>query len=41
MGYGGSIKEAGEAIGRQGDERRDDVIKEDVWDLDVLEELIL
>jgi restriction system protein len=36
MGYGGSIEEAGEARGRQGDEGIDGVIKEDVLDLDVL-----
>ena len=36
MGYGGSIEEAGEAIGRQGDEGIDGVIKEDVLGLDVL-----
>ena len=30
MGYGGSIEEAGSAIGRQGDEGIDGVIKEDV-----------
>ena len=36
MGYGGSIKEAGQAIGRQGDEGIDGVIKEDVLGLDVL-----
>lgn len=35
MGYGGSIEEAGSAIGRQGDEGIDDVIKEDVLGLDV------
>jgi hypothetical protein len=40
IGYGGSIEEAGKAIGRQGDEGIDGVIKEDVLDLDVLEELI-
>jgi restriction system protein len=36
MGYGGSIKEAGESIGQQGDEGIDGVIKEDVLGLDVL-----
>jgi restriction system protein len=36
MGYGGSIEEAGQAIGRQGDEGIDGVIKEDVLGLDVL-----
>ena len=36
MGYGGSIEEAGSAIGRQGDQGIDGVIKEDVLGLDVL-----
>jgi restriction system protein len=36
MGYGGSIEEAGQAIGKQGDEGIDGVIKEDVLGLDVL-----
>ena len=36
MGYGGSIEEAGLAIGRQGDEGIDGIIKEDVLGLDVL-----
>jgi restriction system protein len=36
MGYGGTIEEAGQAIGRQGDEGIDGVIKEDVLGLDVL-----
>jgi restriction system protein len=36
MGYGGSIEEAGSAIGRQGDKGIDGVIKEDVLGLDVL-----
>ena len=36
MGYGGSIEEAGQAIGRQGDEGIDGVIKEDILGLDVL-----
>jgi restriction system protein len=36
MGYGGSIEEAGSAIGRSGDEGIDGVIKEDVLGLDVL-----
>ena len=35
MGYGGSIEEAGQTIGRQGDEGIDGVIKEDVLGLDV------
>jgi restriction system protein len=34
MGYGGSIKEAGMAIGRTGDEGIDGVIKEDPLRLD-------
>lgn len=34
MGYGGSIKEAGQAIGRTGDEGVDGVIKEDPLGLD-------
>jgi len=36
MGYGGSIKEAGNAIGRSGDEGIDGTIKEDVLGLDVI-----
>ena len=36
MGYGGSIEEAGSAIGRQGDEGIEGVIKEYVLGLDVL-----
>jgi restriction system protein len=36
IGYGGSIEEAGQAKGRQGDEGIDGVIKEDVLGLDVL-----
>lgn len=36
MGYGGSIKEAGEVIGRSGDEGIDGTIKEDVLGLDVI-----
>jgi restriction system protein len=36
MGYGGSIKEAGKAIGRSGDEGIDGTIKEDVLGLDVI-----
>jgi restriction system protein len=36
MGYGGSIKEAGKAIGKSGDEGIDGVIKEDVLGLDVI-----
>ena len=34
MGYGGSIKDAGKAIGRVGDEGIDGVIKEDMLGLD-------
>jgi len=36
MGYGGSIKEAGEAIGKVGDEGIDGVIKEDFLGLDII-----
>lgn len=36
MGYGGSIKDAGEAIGRIGDEGIDGIIKEDKLGLDVI-----
>ncbi len=36
MGYGGSIKEAGQAIGRSGDEGIDGIIKEDVLGLDAI-----
>jgi restriction system protein len=36
MGYGGSIEEAGQAIGKQGDEGIDGVIKEDILGLGVL-----
>lgn len=36
MGYGGSIKEAGKAIGRSGDEGIDGVIKEDKLGLDII-----
>jgi restriction system protein len=36
MGYGGSIKEAGKAIGKSGDEGIDGTIKEDVLGLDVI-----
>jgi restriction system protein len=36
MGYGGSINEAGEVIGRSGDEGIDGTIKEDVLGLDVI-----
>ncbi len=36
MGYGGSIKEAGKAIGMSGDEGIDGIIKEDLLGLDVI-----
>jgi restriction system protein len=36
MGYGGSIKDAGKAIGRSGDEGIDGMIKEDKLGLDVI-----
>jgi restriction system protein len=36
MGYGGSLKEAGEAIGRSGDEGIDGIIKEDRLGLDAI-----
>lgn len=36
MGYGGSIKDAGRAIGRSGDEGIDGTIKEDKLGLDVI-----
>jgi len=36
MGYGGSRKDAGEAIGRSGDEGIDGIIKEDRLGLDVV-----
>lgn len=36
MGYGGSRKEAGEAIGRSGDEGIDGIIKEDRLGLDII-----
>ena len=36
MGYGGSIKDAGKAIGRAGDEGIDGIIKEDKLGLDVI-----
>jgi restriction system protein len=36
MGYGGSLKEAGNAIGRSGDEGIDGIIKEDRLGLDVI-----
>lgn len=36
MGYGGSIKDAGQAIGRSGDEGIDGIIKEDILGLDMI-----
>lgn len=36
MGYGGSIKDAGQAIGRSGDEGIDGIIKEDKLGLDLI-----
>lgn len=36
MGYGGSIKDAGRAVGRSGDEGIDGIIKEDKLGLDVI-----
>ncbi|WP_282019821.1 restriction endonuclease [Planomicrobium okeanokoites] len=36
MGYGGSISDAGQAIGRSGDEGIDGIIKEDVLGLDMI-----
>jgi len=36
MGYGGSFKDAGEAIGKSGDEGIDGIIKEDRLGLDVI-----
>ena len=36
MGYGGSMKDAGEAIGRSGDEGIDGIIKEDPLGLDTI-----
>ncbi len=36
IGYGGSIKEAGKAIGKSGDEGIDGIIKEDVVGLDLI-----
>jgi restriction system protein len=36
MGYGGSIKEAGRAIGKVGDEGIDGIIKEDILGLDAI-----
>lgn len=36
MGYGGSMKDAGRAIGRSGDEGIDGIIKEDILGLDMI-----
>lgn len=36
MGYGGSIQEAGQAIGKSGDEGIDGIIKEDILGLDTI-----
>ncbi len=36
MGYGGSIKDAGEAVGGSGDEGIDGIIKEDRLGLDII-----
>jgi restriction system protein len=36
MGYGGSRKEAGQAVGRSGDEGIDGIIKEDKLGLDII-----
>lgn len=36
MGYGGSVEEAGKAIGKSGDEGIDGIIKEDVLGLDMI-----
>lgn len=36
MGYGGTIKEAGQAIGKSGDEGIDGIIKEDILGLDTI-----
>ncbi|RYL92566.1 restriction endonuclease [Sporolactobacillus sp. THM19-2] len=36
MGYGGSVKDAGEAIGKSGDEGIDGIIKEDVLGLEMI-----
>ncbi|MBT2667571.1 restriction endonuclease [Bacillus sp. ISL-4] len=36
MGYGGSVKDAGRAIGKSGDEGIDGIIKEDVLGLDMI-----
>ena len=36
MGYGGSVNDAGRAIGKTGDEGIDGIIKEDVLGLDMI-----
>ncbi|MFS0662134.1 restriction endonuclease [Niallia alba] len=36
MGYGGSVKDAGKAIGKSGDEGIDGIIKEDILGLDMI-----
>ncbi|WP_226528161.1 restriction endonuclease [Metabacillus niabensis] len=36
MGYGGSVKDAGKAVGKSGDEGIDGIIKEDVLGLDMI-----
>jgi len=36
MGYGGSLKDAGEAVGKSGDEGIDGIIKEDRLGLDII-----
>ncbi|MEJ7737448.1 MAG: restriction endonuclease [Chitinophagaceae bacterium] len=36
MGYGGSIQDAGKAVGKTGDEGIDGIIKEDKLGLDVI-----
>lgn len=36
MGYGGTIEDAGEAIGKSGDEGIDGIIKEDILGLDMI-----
>lgn len=36
MGYGGSVKDAGQAVGKSGDEGIDGIIKEDVLGLDMI-----
>jgi len=36
MGYGGSLKDAGKAVGKSGDEGIDGIIKEDRLGLDII-----